>query len=104
MDKVKLNIGWVRTFVGVIATTAIVLTAYYFDRAYLKDEIAKNAIAIQVATNKPHLTIEALEDRFVSRREYESAQVRLCKDIDYLRNKLDSIYTIITTKRARDSP
>ncbi len=91
--KFKLDLqGLIRT-ASVIAT---VIGVYYLDRSSIMQSVEVNAREISVlkteVKKQKHLTLDELDDRYVSRREWDSNHRSLKEDVQYLRNKIDAIY------------
>lgn len=88
-------------------TVGTILGAYYLDRQTLNDKISQNKsdfaqiqaqYEAHVKNNKP-FTLGELDERFVTRREWESSksEIRVIRDdMKYLRDKVDKIYDKIS--------
>ena len=70
--------GWIRTAITVIT---VIGSMYYF----------KGQVDAHIANEEIHISPAALTDIFVTRREYESNVTGIKDNINYIRNRLDSI-------------
>lgn len=98
--KFKFDIqGLIRTGI----TIGTIIGAYYIDRATLRQGVDDNRrdLSVLAADMKNHVdafkmqkfyTLDELNERFVSRREWESNHKALRDDMQYLRNKIDAIF------------
>lgn len=93
--------------VRMLITLGTIVGAYYIDRAKTKDEIAENKsqIAMLERSFDSHsktsrvYTLDELTDKFITRREYESAQSALREDVKYLRDKIDLIFDKVSKSK-----
>lgn len=102
--RFKLDMqGLIRT----VITVGAILGTYYLDRERINEKIAQNKNVVaqiqaqyeaHVKNNKP-FTLGELDERFVTRREWESSksEIRVIReDMKYLRDKVDKIYEKIS--------
>ena len=89
---------WKRTIIST-ATIILTLSVYYHnDRESIKTHISQ----IETSMNSHHANAQNLEERFVTRREWDNSKgeiYSLREEIRYLRNKIDAIYERITDKK-----
>lgn len=102
--RFKLDLqGLIRT----VITVGTILGAYYLDRQTLNDKIAQNKsdfaqmqVSFDAHCNSVKTpSISELDERFVTRREWESSksEIRVIReDMKYLRDKVDKIYEKIS--------
>ena len=94
---------WKRTIVST-ATIVLAFSVYYHqDHEQTQTQIAKleTALNSHCASSKLY-TLAELDERFVSRREWDSSKGEISAlrdEIRYLRNKIDAIYERLTDKK-----
>ena len=102
--KFKFDLqGLIRTGI----TIATIIGAYYVDRETTKNEISDNAqdIAVLKSDIAQHIkntkvySIDALTDRFVLRKEWESNHKALRDEMIYIRARIDAIYERVIDKK-----
>ena len=99
MNEKRFTIDFQR-LVRMLITLGTIVGAYYIDREKTEDEIAENKSQISMLERScdSHsktarvYTLDELTDKFITRREYESAQSALREDMKYLRDKIDLIF------------
>lgn len=91
--------GWIRTALMIGA----IVVGYYHDRSSIKDEIAhvrqeaKNTQTLLSShcANAKTLSLSELDERFVTRREWEDRKNEISdlrENFRYMRDKIDAIY------------